>query len=330
MAKLRRHHVFLTIVVALIQARTTSAAPDRLAYQIQFPGSPPTSGADALSTFGSRADTVLKFLACGEEAEFVDGATLRNRPDDSPRFANAEDVGEGMLHRVMAKMIVYSNWSRFVSAAASGRDGCRQHVEYFALKPKHNPGDPDIPDTSNLDFTNVSKQIVDLFGGRCITPVESSSIGSNGLVKIDYFLTRECIRRQINIYLKNAYVNGQVGSTGLPCFPIPIKTTDGEWDVNLKELTRIYLLNQRAAQDPLSTMTSASTSATTCLRWTELQARSLTTWENAETRNTLLALPMTGRTIRIGRITRSTISATRWAGWRNGSFDCLRLPSPSL
>src|SRR5947209_8032065 len=102
------------ITIALLACASASAEPDRHAYRISLGETPPTSGDDALKTSFGRGDTVIKYKGCGEEAAFADGSTLRNRPDgDSPIYANAEEIGEGMIHRVMAKMIVYSRFGQF-------------------------------------------------------------------------------------------------------------------------------------------------------------------------------------------------------------------------
>src|SRR5262249_30301142 len=153
----------------------------------QFTASPPKTGAEALSTVGSRVDTVVQFLACGQEAQFADGATLRKRPDDKPRFDDAEDISEGMMHMVLAKMIVVSTWPHDASAIPAGTPPlCRQHVEFFKLKPKRNASDPDVPDTGDLHFDQIQQHIVDLFGGDCAGIIGTTSIGSDGLVKVDY------------------------------------------------------------------------------------------------------------------------------------------------
>jgi hypothetical protein len=92
---------FVVLGLCLLSAGAC-AEPDRKAYQIQFGSAPPTTGAQALTSSSGRADTIIKFLGCGQEREFADGATLRVRgPDDKhPLFADAEDMSEGMLHKV--------------------------------------------------------------------------------------------------------------------------------------------------------------------------------------------------------------------------------------
>jgi hypothetical protein len=223
------------------------AEPDRHSYQVSFGETPPASGDDALKTSFGRADTVIKYMACGGEAAFSDGSSLRNRPDDHPIYADAEEIGESMIHRVMAKMIVYTRWDQFSTGPAANRSVCAQHVEYFTLEPKKNPGDPDVPHP--VDLSKLGQQMVELFGRVCSGAVQNPTQGPDGLVKVDYALTRDCIRSEINTYLRQAYVDGHPGSSGLPCFPLPIKVSNGEWDVDLKEFTRVYFLNQRAGQE---------------------------------------------------------------------------------
>ena len=246
---------FLAVGVAwFLSASAGLASPDRLNYQVQFDGSPPLDGAHALSSFDARGKTVIQFLACGEEAYFLDGSTHGDREgaDHKIRYADAEEVSEAMLHEVLAKIFVYSTWPKFATKTPSGVR-CEQQVHYFVLKPKKSASDRDVPDIDaleKLNFDDIESRIVTLFGERCEGTVKSHNIDfRTGLVSVGYSLTRECLSAQINKYLAFAYVNGQAGSTGAPCFPIPIGQSVGEWDVNLKELTRIYFANDRAGDN---------------------------------------------------------------------------------
>jgi hypothetical protein len=58
------------------------ARPDRHNYLHHlFDGHPPTSLQEALDSQGSRADTIIKFLVCGNESNFAVGATQKDRRD---------------------------------------------------------------------------------------------------------------------------------------------------------------------------------------------------------------------------------------------------------
>jgi hypothetical protein len=86
------------VVSAILASVSASADPDRHAYQFSFGETPPNSGDAALKSSFTRANAVIKYMACGGEAAFADGTSLRNRPDDKPpRFADAEEIGESMI-----------------------------------------------------------------------------------------------------------------------------------------------------------------------------------------------------------------------------------------
>jgi hypothetical protein len=259
-------HLKVFGIVLLLSFISAHAEPHQDSYQIQFndpsfpDGSkaaiPPANGSEAVASFDARSDTILKYLGCGQEADFLDGATLRNRPDgDNPKFANAEDIGEGMLHKVLAKMLIYSSWPNHATNIPGTQEfRCRQHAQYYLRMPKKNPTDPDVPDIkaiNNPKFTLTQSKIIEMFGEECAGVVENLNIGLDGFVTVDYSLSRECLRSQINHYLRNAYVDGIVGSSDLPCFPVPIGLTSGEWDVILKELTRVYFINDNTGRDAL-------------------------------------------------------------------------------
>jgi hypothetical protein len=238
--------------------------PDRDAYVLTFPVTPPGNGAQALSTFTARAGAVLQYLACGNEAAFADGAALRSRPDDHPKFADAEDVGEGMLHMVQAKMIVVSTWPSLATQTRSDVHSftCTQTVTFSVKPPKKTPDPQDPNDPAFIEA--VRKNIGDqqtthnalnssnIFGDVCAGEARTfASDPKAATVTVTYSLSRECLRKQVNQYMNAAYVNGSPGSSGLPCFPFPLGSSDGEWDVNLKEITRIYYMNEQTGRSVL-------------------------------------------------------------------------------
>jgi hypothetical protein len=252
------------LAIALLIARSTlHAEPDKNNYRLRFAGSPPTSGAQALSTFNDRSGTILQFLACGLEADFADGATLRDRPDKNPKFADAEDVGEGMLHMVMAKMIIYSSWPNHATQIPGTHQfTCQQDVTFSVKPARTSPAEQNTKDPAYLaalqDDIDSQKARINalnshnLFGEVCAGESGMpSSDADAATITVRYSVSRECLRKQINQYMMAAYVNGIPGSSGLPCFPVPIGTTDGEWDVILKEITRIYYLNDQTGRSAL-------------------------------------------------------------------------------
>lgn len=246
----------------LIVGASTRADPDVGNYLIGLTGGVPVDGASAINSTQARADDVIKLLACGGEEDFLEAATRWPRPDGNPRFADAEDVGEGPLHQTIAKMIVYANFDHYANGPSIAIGRCAIHMTSLAVKAKVNAGDRDVPDDAvlprpdapntgrdsqinlNARMAELQRRLVAVFGIECAGTVVGANLAGT-LVSIDYALTRQCLRNQINRYLRLAYVNGQPGTTGLPCFPLPAGLSEGEWDVNLKELTRIYLLNRQ-------------------------------------------------------------------------------------
>jgi hypothetical protein len=82
--------IFSLIAVNPIHAQT----PDWTRYTLQMPSPPPTNGSEANATFNERALAYTKYLACGQENEFLDLAM------QGPSAYTDDNV----LNRVMAKL----------------------------------------------------------------------------------------------------------------------------------------------------------------------------------------------------------------------------------
>src|SRR5450631_145674 len=263
------HLLRMFLMLGLLGVDSTALAdPDTRNYLIPLDGGIPVDGATAINSTRARADSVIKYMACGNEEAYLESATLWTRPDDNPRFRDAEEVEEGPLQQTIAKMIVYANFDHYASGPGIAITSCLETVSSLAIKPKSNASAPDeadnsplgrpvaqgtgrdIPDALTARMTELQRRITNVFGTECAGTEGSHSldIGSH-LVTINYALTRQCLRSQINRYLRLAYVNGQLGSSDLPCYPYLSGSTKGEWDFKLKDLTRIYFMNSQLGDD---------------------------------------------------------------------------------
>ncbi len=240
-----KHYVLFS--VHLISHRTHRDIPTGIGLPQQLPRARIQCLEETLTPTG---DTIIKFLPCGNESDFANGASLKDRPVDDPRLQNAEEVSEGMLHQTLAKMIVLATWPKYATQDADGLLACRQHAEFYVLQDKQNASQPNVPNQEAIAFFTPDPQtgtvplgallnkVLETQPGEtpfpvdrplCASTIEKASSTADGLVKMDYRLTRECLHRQVNLYLLRAYPNGQNGSSGLPCFPFPLKAkTEGE------------------------------------------------------------------------------------------------------
>jgi hypothetical protein len=263
-------HVLRTCIVllgTLGYGNIASADADLRNYLIPLAGGIPSDGATAITSTQARADSVIKFMACGKEEDYLESATLWTRPDDKPRFADAEEVEEGPLQQTIAKMIVYANFAHYASGSPTAIVTCSQAATSLAILQLWPPGGDkpdgtpllrpelkgtgrDTPDALTFRMTELQRRITSTFGTVCAgTVVVGSPVLVSGLATVTYGLSRECLRTQINRYLRLAYVNGQLGSSDLPCYPYLSGATHGEWDFKVKDLTRIYFLNSQLAEE---------------------------------------------------------------------------------
>ena len=207
---------------ALLASSHVAAEPHADIYQLRFPP-PQKTGALALADFHARADVVYASIACSREIRFLD-------------LAKAKKADEDTLTIVLAKMIVYTGWPN-----RTERDGDRflcKAVDRFRGKP------PDGP--------TLSKQIEAQFGSVCANAVQSTNTDGD-FAEIHYGLTRDCLRKQVNDVINQIEVKGTIGSTGLVCWPPAhgLFVTEGEWHITVRDLTRIYYINDQTGRSAL-------------------------------------------------------------------------------
>jgi hypothetical protein len=196
-----------------------AAEPHAVKYQLAFP-TPKSTGAEALTDFDTRADVVYRWVACGREERYL-------------QLDKEQRADEDILTIVLAKLIVYTGWPNRAEPE-NGGFVCRESERYEG-----------IPHQQKV----LSDEIQNRFGPECSNVVRSSE-QKGGLAEITYALSRECLRLQINHTLKQIEVKGTIGSTSLPCWPPKDKLflTDGEWNITIRDLTRIYYINDRTGR----------------------------------------------------------------------------------
>ena len=213
------------------------AEPNYDDYKIQFPSPIPTNGREALDTYPSRYFIVLENLACGQEEGFLDEIA---RNPFTPNDFLILKTGEEMLHRVLGKMN-FSIQELFISPEFG-----HGMVRWDRLKKcgqVGHRGEKIIKLSSDDNIDDLKSRFSKLFGNDCVDVI----YGDFTHVSLIYSLSSKCLRNELNNYLSKVFITGIPGSSDVPCFPnfpVPIALTEGEWDVYLKELTRIYYLNE--------------------------------------------------------------------------------------
>lgn len=207
-------------IAALIAPRPASADFLPIAtYQVDL-GPPATSVAQALATRPQRMATALESQACGQEIRFLDDAKKHH-------------MGEDVVSVLVAKV----GWLR------GGARSCEFKV--------------DFPVADGFDKNAFNAEFAAYYGTDCAQPVtfavheppseieRSEGLDRNapaaGHVRATFLLSSLCLKRQINQVIMALNVRGQIGSSNLPCHIVDGKT-EGEWDVSVRDLLRIYYL----------------------------------------------------------------------------------------
>ncbi len=195
-------------------SRAAAAQQAISTYQVDI-GAPATSVAQALATRPTRMAAALEAQACGNELRFLTDAQAR---------ATGEDVVSVLVAKV--------GWLRL------GARSCSFHVEF--------------PIGAGFDKDAFNATFAAFYGTDCAQPVtfaayepaseiERSEGIVAGHVRATFLLSALCLKRQVNQVIMSLEVRGQLGSSKLPCHIID-GTTDGEWDVSVRDLVRIYYL----------------------------------------------------------------------------------------
>jgi len=212
------------------------------AADVQFPNAPATAQ-EAWQTFHNRREIVTKYMACGDEPGFL------------AKVENIDKNPGDPLPQVIGKML----WLLIDHPQMRFPGGGKQEPtdpDGF-IQPKHHDDDPKVH-VLLIQHTNQPP----IFGTHCESeaeiPVDQISDTNKRLQRIfgdaceemitgrRFVVTPECMRRQINVTLRRIKVKGQPGTDGAPCHIFG--KSPGDWDVDVRDLTRVVYLNMRNSE----------------------------------------------------------------------------------
>jgi hypothetical protein len=208
------------------------------AHELELPPVDPTQ-AGLEPAFAQRQDAVLRFNACGREHAFE--TYLQEL-----RSGNHEHQGEGMSQLLSAKIQMFY------------KGGCRYEESMPAQ---------DMPPIRTLSPACAIRSSVD-------------DPDRTGWRAVRTIIDKDCLRQQINQALLAYRRHGQLGSSDVPCGPLlsgvlPIPgewspITEGEYDVDVRELMRILYLGGALAASDRESIAFPLERATVNHLWNEL------------------------------------------------------------
>lgn len=229
----------LLALPAVAIAEATYPLPPFFRYQVEMPGPPAADASMARQTKALRAASIRQFLACGQEIDFLH------------RFS-AEEPGqrstESFLGVVLAKLV----WLQV------RRDThCQQTLRIVPEDLKAGEWTQRTPSDPELSVAQLNTAMKQAYGGRCSSDdiitgyryVKDMTLGHKvDVFEVDFSVTRECLKQQVNQGLAYVKVHGLLGSSKLPCasagLPAVGGFVEGEWDVAVRDLTRIFYVDR--------------------------------------------------------------------------------------
>jgi hypothetical protein len=251
---------------------------DFFAYQIQFPPTP-LDYSNASATVGARAKGVLAALACGSEVDFAGASSFDAAGMHTIAVEDTTAILIAKLEWAMGHPDEHGD-PTFTTGGGMQREleVCR-FTRYFLPQPAcrvlNSPIDPvtklpincDDLDVTNpaavLNIVSTAVESVHIMFGRLNTDCWNSSAtlvpagtpspyatppfaaSLPDAFRIDFLVTPGCMVAQINAALERMEVNGQMGSDKLPCDLYLGGTVHGDWDVSVRNLTRLAYLSVR-------------------------------------------------------------------------------------
>ncbi len=233
-------------------------------YQVNF-GTPPPDGKTALNTFATRATAVLAAVACGDEL-------------GSYHNVDSSDNGEGAAASLVGKVEWYiqafnqaGNGATIdASNHVAGVPPCVQTRRYVqgdfmgdgnSWKRDFDAGafnaDGTLNDPAGLASAFQNKLIAKFKAGdgeACSSFSVSAIFGAAntpdaGLILFTYTVPMDCLRSGVNLALmgfneSNGGQFNQAGTNNAVCWEKGF-TIPGDWDVTVRDITRVYYLNKR-------------------------------------------------------------------------------------
>jgi hypothetical protein len=215
-------------------------AMDKERYQVRVAPSLP---GEAPWDTEQRIQSLLRTATCGAEPSFLGHLSLQLADEHY-------QPGEGMGLSVVAK----AEWLRRASArmeghAAAGDAIC--HVQYtFWLNPNE-PGDAAHAGVGLLDAgTNPYAR----FGPDCASATTTVTVDNN-FARAESRIPEACIRRQVNVAIAEWRNNRQPGSEHVPCEFGLGGSTEADFDVVIRDLTRVFFIDRAAGGSLLDSST---------------------------------------------------------------------------
>lgn len=205
------------IALILVLIQTATAQAQELGAVAFPPGS--KTAQEAIDNFDERARRIIQYVACGREANYY--LERKNLRDDDEYQAN-----EGLLEILIGKVAWLTRLSEGPSPA------CKYDVVVGSDDPSSTiPQSLAIITDQSLPTRCASMQFADIGGSKIFS----------------FEVTADCMRAQINEGVRAMRKTTIAGTTGIPCFgsssfPFVFSKTEGEYDVVLRNLTRLFYM----------------------------------------------------------------------------------------
>jgi hypothetical protein len=204
--------IFLFIFFGL---SLSTAAQETISYP---PPAVPGSSTDSQGTIEVRAKDIVAYNACGREVDYANRRAQMAKGDYG-------DSGENTTGLLIAKI----NWLQTQSG------NCEHKLK--VLRPKNPDGTP--LQATLQDFSAVTLQ-------SWAIPETPSSCKSDSLINetedeidVDFIVTPTCMRKQVNEAIIAMKKDRQMGTDPIPCVADFDFSPKGDFDVNVRELTRV-------------------------------------------------------------------------------------------
>jgi len=190
-----------------------------------FPGAP-TTAAEAEAGFDARARAVIETNACGREDDYL---TLRNEM----AAGNFDHEGENLSHILLAKLAYIRKQQREMSNVPCGGQIFRPRAKNADGTPVHATYD---------DFEKADRLLRSAGPTACAEEAAQVKQAEPEGTVVFLRVSTACMARQVNEAIVAMRKTTQLGSSGLPCVATASVSSDGEFDVNVREWVRILYL----------------------------------------------------------------------------------------
>jgi hypothetical protein len=227
-----------------------------------FPLPPFTNQGDpdapqAIADKPTRADAVITFLACGKEVDFLNWVL-----DANDTGIITEDLGAVLI----AKLAWLINHVKNYEDQELHGQKCEQTIRLAQDTPDQIAAAGNFLADHGATINQLAAGKIDRDCGQIVnhaTLVDEPGFDADGKpttkhpIEIGFTVTALCLRAQINKAVSRTTYSGQIGSSGFPCLsdvgsfiappiiPRPIGR-EGEADINVRDMTRIFYLSENS------------------------------------------------------------------------------------